>query len=1049
MVRLQDEPETCRLSEPSGIQIQRTDARLAPAPTSATDIQTSLAGSELKNVSGTEIKLDQVIVEPRRITYSYILSGNFPGDHTFFTVKDSWFINGQLQKTESNRWDFDLIKEDGSVQALTTSFEFSDNIPTADHYDFTVIVNGIEVDSIFNDLNVPAQHDQIAGPWKFSFSVAADEFLKDKQQYALQKHTFQVEQYVYQLGELTLSPIDRSLTVTADHPLSEEAQQKLEAYPDSALGGWGGFDPEKTGPLTGFKLMTDQGESFDLTLDSANGSAGTNMTNILFQLNNYDYDKLKDAQSYQLIPWLGRESAEIDQEALGEGEPLESAAIAIRRDQALPLILPTAIPEPDSVLNDAHIKRVQLTWLHKTADKIRFSLQISGSFPEGIIVDHIDSAWFINGVPIFGATLEMDPIYLANGTPNKLHLTGSFPYHVNEDGVTSDQIKTIINGITLRNQNSTTRAFVGPWVFEADGPAGDRFEADDIRQLPAARPTPQPVQDQPVTKKEPGINIALDQVLVERERLTYTLLIDGELPEGTGYITHMDDLEINGEKISTRYIQGSYSGYGKQPAFLLRTDWELPEQFREITEFHIKLTVHDLEIKPDLVSKNKDTLKLKGPWVFEFDIDNTELADNTRVFPIGKEFELESFEQPVTYKIDELVISPIRQYLRVTKLDAGLPRSEPLVLEPLSLFELTAADGFKALLTRKEIGSDPEGNTIYTYLVEENSYDRLKDQLSFTLMPYRDPTPTGMIRQSLDGQEALETTRVQIPVDPTGTETTKHAPEVTPVQSGIDIKLDQVILEKDTLWFSLLFSGALPKDTSRVEAFPDLFLNGEPFSMNGVSGSNEVVDADLPVIMTIWKWGFKKQLPSSETLHFQIKINRLRIVSRSKPEKTLEGSWTFDFEVTPGALENDTQTILLDKTFKVGKAVYTVESMTFSPLHQRIKAVRYRAQQDAALANRLQNIPVGNLRGFMVITNTGEEIPFESDYGGNSNEIGRYLTFETSGDHFEALKSAETLTIVPYVADMKHQSSESGLKAYFPLDEEAIVIGQAINKTDR
>lgn len=85
----------------------------------------------------------------------------------------------------------------------------------------------------------------------------------------------------------------------------------------------------------------------------------------------------------------------------------------------------------------------------------------------------------------------------------------------------------------------------------------------------------------------------------------------------------------------------------------------------------------------------------------------------------------------------------------------------------------------------------------------------------------------------------------------------------------------------------------------------------------------------------------------------------------------------------------------------------------------------------------------------MVITNTGEEIPFESDYGGNSNEIGRYLTFETSGDHFEALKSAETLTIVPYVADMKHQSSESGLKAYFPLDEEAIVIGQAINKTDR
>lgn len=284
-------------------------------------------GETIQVSDGLTFTLDQVILEKNKFNYTYTVktdslldSGEFPS----YDFMDRWFVDGVVVREDSNRSYIYFEETDKNAIHLIRSFDIypdaNEDLKETNH--FELILDGIQE----YGHGFPSA---IIGPWKIDFDISREEMLLDKLDFQLEQQ-FTLDDIYYRLDRLELSPIDKSLTVLTEQP-KEPEYEGIELRG----GGWGGEGGGNQGRLAGFKLITDDGSEYELTCVGIWGNTGKYSDNgyVLYETGANYYEKLKDSETFRLVPYIVPEGEEDKAtNRLEDAEPWEEQAITFGLD---------------------------------------------------------------------------------------------------------------------------------------------------------------------------------------------------------------------------------------------------------------------------------------------------------------------------------------------------------------------------------------------------------------------------------------------------------------------------------------------------------------------------------------------------------------------------------------------------------------------------------------------------------------------------------------------------------------------------------------------
>ncbi len=248
---------------------------------------------------------------------------------------------------------------------------------------------------------------------------------------------------------------------------------------------------------------------------------------------------------------------------------------------------------------------------------------------------------------------------------------------------------------------------------------------------------------------------------------------------------------------------------------------------------------------------------------------------------------------------------------------------------------------------------------------------------------------------------------------------------------NIEIKLDQVLLEKDEITFGAFLTGDFPQDVERVQIQYRIFLDGERYGNLG-GASWEQIEQDPPTWRLYGNVGQKKaqDIALDETHRLKISIDRAILIHGTgdwldpdlwKNEETVEGPWVFELDVSGQALAQETRTWLLSQTLRVDGVEFTVDELSFSPLS---KTLLMHADQSYSFTK------------FIAVLDDGTEF----ELFGNTLE-GNYIRYQFFGEDSEKMSSASSLTLIPVVNRQRFQNSYLQLSDQeVRLESEAVTI---------
>lgn len=281
-------------------------------------------------------------------------------------------------------------------------------------------------------------------------------------------------------------------------------------------------------------------------------------------------------------------------------------------------------------------------------------------------------------------------------------------------------------------------------------------------------------------------------------------------------------------------------------------------------------------------------------------------------------------------------------------------------------------------------------------------------------------------------QNVGEIQNVEI-TDESGPDDVARSEEFTDTQ--LEIKLDQVLVEQDRFSYSILAAGEALDGAKVIRVYDKIEIAGlQPLSSGG--GSSTPLASDPSVLTTYMTYSMPENLfDHDETLPVKITIFSMDIFG-DLGSRRIEGPWMFEFDVSRGRLMDETRLILLQRTITIDKAVYDLEQLILNPIQPRLKVFRQRELQAQVFSDPDTTIGKGNLMGFVLRTDDGSEFHFSAAQS-SSDSLGAWIEYEADGEQFDALLSAKTIRLMPYISKKGWQVTSSGVAGYFPLVDQA------------
>lgn len=218
---------------------------------------------------------------------------------------------------------------------------------------------------------------------------------------------------------------------------------------------------------------------------------------------------------------------------------------------------------------------------------------------------------------------------------------------------------------------------------------------------------------------------------------------------------------------------------------------------------------------------------------------------------------------------------------------------------------------------------------------------------------------------------------------------------------GIEVKLTDVIIDKDELIFSTIVNTDKRVDGFRFDS--EIFINGKRLTNYGTTGRRRVIDDSNTLFLQTDCVGIKG-IDTKENVDIKIELSDFNYYI-GDAEENIKGRWKFEFAANGEELTENTYVLPIEHSFDIDEQSYSLEEFRLNPVNQKIFG-KVKGKSTDAYQIDLRGVDnLGNEVVFFLESKSGEDIVFkyENIYGDLSNEI-------------------TSVTLTPYAAKLPEKS---------------------------
>lgn len=158
--------------------------------------------------------------------------------------------------------------------------------------------------------------------------------------------------------------------------------------------------------------------------------------------------------------------------------------------------------------------------------------------------------------------------------------------------------------------------------------------------------------------------------------------------------------------------------------------------------------------------------------------------------------------------------------------------------------------------------------------------------------------------------------------------------------NGIEVKLTDVIMDKDELIFSTIVNPNINMGSGFSFEHMNIYLNGKRLNSSG-GGSSGLIDGMDNLFFETYAANLKfsniKDINPDEDIDIKIVLKDIRsFVGDSNETEITKGKWEFEFKADGRELNKGTYTLPIDYSFNVDEQKYILNEFSYNPIKQKI-----------------------------------------------------------------------------------------------------------------
>ncbi len=225
--------------------------------------------------------------------------------------------------------------------------------------------------------------------------------------------------------------------------------------------------------------------------------------------------------------------------------------------------------------------------------------------------------------------------------------------------------------------------------------------------------------------------------------------------------------------------------------------------------------------------------------------------------------------------------------------------------------------------------------------------------------------------------------------------------------NGVEVKLTDVIIDKDELIFSTIANANTPVDWVNFDY--DIFINGKRLTNYGATGSSGRIGNSETAFSHIYAVD-TKGIDLKENIDVKIVLKNLNYIidtSEKRIRKRIKGKWEFEFMASGSELMANSYTLPMDYSFNIGDQKYSLEEFRYNPVNQKFFGKLKGKSKDSYAIELRGHDNLGNEVVFFLTSVSGEDLVFkyENIHGDLSDEI-------------------TSIALIPYAAKYPEQSGK-------------------------
>lgn len=263
---------------------------------------------------------------------------------------------------------------------------------------------------------------------------------------------------------------------------------------------------------------------------------------------------------------------------------------------------------------------------------------------------------------------------------------------------------------------------------------------------------------------------------------------------------------------------------------------------------------------------------------------------------------------------------------------------------------------------------------------------------------------------------------------------------------GVEMKLNEVLIEDNRVYFSLLVSaekeinnfshqiGQISKGLKIGDQYFDVFQEWDYSSQNPARDENEF----RSTILVVLRAEVPAEMLEKDNIRMSLTIDHISGVILPVGQDH-QDPWRFDFTVDGSKVKELTRVIPLDHEFRDDQSTYHVTELVFSPIRAKISLSRTESLKQKYLeiygSETWVALDYGNLLGFVVKDDSGNQIEISQVESGHDSELKEteFFIFYSNGKNngWNWLKDAESVTLTPYFITLAGPENNAGGIARF------------------